>query len=1348
MKTQNIRRFQRRFVTIPLYIILLVVSVAFRASGQTAVEKIAIEQGLLNNYVTCVFQDSKGFIWIGTKEGVGKFDGVVFRNFTHNPEDPTSLIGSEVWDIAEDRSGNIWVGTNEGLNLLNRDQDQFRHFQLGSGDDPKGNLVSRILVDKSGSLWVGNGSGNLFLFDPESQGFLKFPTAGMAEVRDIAETSDGRLLVAYGAWVLRNKQGGIKSFDKQSREYVAFFGEAKTSGLSVTKLILRERSVYLSTYHRGIYRYDLDSRELEEVEAGNGERPELIYHMAKRTNGEIIVGTDGKGIYSLEANADRLVPIPENKDLSSQAITFVMEDKSGLTWAGTVNGGLSVLDPRKSLFENWKFTQDPKNGLSGKSVLSLAASSKGGVWIGLDHGGLNYYDPRGDKFEYFDKHGNKPADNVVNGIFEAQNGNLWLGYYQQGLGEYNTKNDVFKNYSNSEWLYQDGYVKAFFEDQEGTIWVATRNQGLIYQNFKTGARGKYKHDPSEPASLPHNHVTQIIPKDSSHLWIATFNGFSLLDKKTGQMTNYTHSPTDRNSLVGSRVYSLCKDRQENLWIATDKGLDYFDVETERFTHYNVSHGLPSNTIKGVIFDGNQDLWISSNRGISRLSTASMEIVNYSYEDGINGIEFNENSLAIDRNGKLYFGGVYGVTAFHPDSLKTNSYSPPVYITDIYLHNRPLKSYQKDGLLSRPAIETEELELKHFQSDISFDFIALNYTSAEKNSYAYYLEGYDDDWNYVGNVRSARYTNLAPGDYTFYVKASNNDGLWNDVPAKISMRILSPWWKTWWAYALYFLAIVLSIFGVSRASLNRLKLLNDLKLERMEKQNQENLYRLKLDLFTTISHEFRTPLSLIIGPIENLIENYRLDKDGNHYLRIVHQSAARLKKLADQLLDFRKSEDGTISLIPSKVDIVSFLSKRIEQFEYLAKDNDIEICSLFETSYQEMCFDEDKMDIVIYNLLSNAFKFTKPGGKVSIGLKVLTDSNSIEIQVKDNGIGITEEDQKRIFDAYYQSNHNKPGTGIGLSIARTYVRLHGGEVSLKSKPGLGSIFYVTIPMASSEELVSNQALRMAQPKKVLKYYDRGEVQFSSSKDKVLIVEDDPQMQTFLEQSLEKYFQVKTANNGVEGKLIADTWQPNLIVTDIMMPEMDGLSLCRLLKQNFSTSHIPIILLSAKTNESTLQDGYELGADDYILKPFSPKVLRTRIRTIISDRERLKRLFSEPRDEAQPVFGLTELDSSFLDTANQIIENNLSNPEFDVNSLVKELGMSRSQVFRKIKGITGQSPHQFLQTSKLNKAAKLLTRSGLNVSEVAYELGFGSVRNFRIAFKKQFDTSPTEYVRNSK
>lgn len=1348
MKTQNIRRPLRLFTKGLVGAFALFALSIFKSTGQISVEKIAIEKGLLNNYVTCVFQDSKGFIWVGTKEGASRFDGVVFQHYTHNPADSTSLSGSEVLDITEDREGNIWIGTTEGLNLLSKDQDRFVHYKLGSGIDSKENLISKVFVDDSGSFWVGTGSGSLFLFEPKSRSFLEFPTEGMAEVRDIIEGSDGRLLIGYGAWVLRNKQGGIKGFDKKARKYVEFEGEEAVSGLSVTKLVLRNSFLYLSTYHKGVFSYGLATKRLTEIPAKDGDRPNLVYHMAKRANDELIIGTDGKGIFSLAADGNTLIPRLENKDLSSQAVTFVMEDNSGLVWAGTVNGGLNILDPRKNRFEHWEYTQDPKNGLSGRSVLSLEVSEKGGVWIGLDNGGLNYYDPVTGKFEFFDQKGNSPADKVINGLFEAKDGELWLGYYQKGLGTYDSKSNTFKSYPDTHWLRQDSYVKTFFEDRDGTVWVGTRNQGLIYYNPKSGARGKYQHDPSQDNSLRHNHVTQILSKDRDHLWIGTFDGFCLLNTKTGEIKNYTQSRGKKNTLVGSRVYSICKDQTENLWIATDRALNYFNTETGIFTEYNVSHGLPSNTIKGVVLDGNQDLWISSNRGITRFSTSAKRFTNYSYDDGINGIEFNENSLAIDRNGKLYFGGVYGVTAFHPDSLQTNSYLPPVYVTGIYIHNKSLKTLHDEGLLTSPASDRGEISLKHSQSDISFDFVALNYTSADKNSYAYFLEGYEDEWNYVGNSRLAKYTNLAPGSYTFHVKASNNDGVWNEVPAKISFRILSPWWKTWWAYSLYFISIVLSVFGISRASLHRLNLLNDLKLERMEKQNQEKLYRLKLDLFTNVSHEFRTPLSLIIGPIENLINQYKLDREGNNYLHLIHQSSARLKKLADQLLDFRKSEEESISLIPNKRDIVSFVSGRVGQFEYLAKQNRITLCKFYSPEYLEMCFDEDKMDTVLYNLLSNAFKFTKPGGKVIIELKKLAETNSLQISVKDDGIGVSEGEQKKVFDAYYQSSHYKPGTGIGLSITKSYVELHGGEISLKSKPGTGSTFTVRIPInrsMSSGELPNPQVI----PKENdLKYFDRQEVHLSSPKQKVLIIEDDPQMQVFLERSLRERFIVKTANNGLEGKLLAETWQPNLIVSDIMMPELDGLGLCRMLKDNFSTSHIPIILLSARTNEDTVQGGYDRGADDYIFKPFSPRVLISRVNNIISQRERLRHLFSEPRKEDYSVFGLSDLDTSFLDKANQVIEKNLSNPEFDVNSLVNELGMSRSQVFRKIKGITGQSPHQFLQTSKLNEAAKLLTRSGLNVSEVAYELGFGSVRNFRIAFKKQFHSTPSEYIQSTK
>lgn len=1311
--------------------------------AQTAINQITSEDGLLNNYVTSIYEDQQGFIWIGTKEGVSKFDGVGYLHLTHNPADSLSLSSNIVLDIIQDKNGDIWIATNEGLNLLENGKESIQQINF-KGKVPKGNYISKLFIDASDKLWIGTGSGSLYGYNPKNKEFEYFPMENMAEIRDMIQFDDQKILIGYGDWVLRNKKGGAMLFDCKTQKYEELDSALNLGDLSITKFLKQDQKIVITTYNKGVFVWNPANKSFGKIE--NPEYvTDLIYHMISKPNGDIWLATDGKGIARLDLNSQKITAMPENKSLNGKAITYLLEDKNNIVWAGTVNGGINKIDPHKTKIEHWAFTNDPASGLSGKSVLSLANSHNGGIWVGMDHGGLNYYNPNSGEFEYYlsSTLSSPMADAVILGLLEDSNENLWIGHYLKGLGRLKKGKNNSEQFINDKWLYGATFIKAIYEDIDGTIWLGSRNQGLIKISPDLRQSENFKHNANNKNSIPHNHVSVIIEKDKDHLWIGTFNGFSLFNKKTGEIQNFSYNPENINSLEGEIVYSMCRDALGNIWIATDKALNFLDVSSYKFTHYNVSHGLPSNTIKAVIIDDSQKLWVATNRGLSHFDPSTENFTNYGYQDGVLGIEFNENAVVKDPSGRLYFGSVDGVTSFHPNEIKTNSTPPPIYLLRLLISNKVVKTGDKTGVLTKPLSKTRHITLNYNQADFSLEFIALNFTSPQKNQYAYKLDGFDKAWNTIGNERKAVYTNIDQGEYTFMVKAANNDGVWNDIPRTLSITILPPWWKTWWAYSIYMGIVLIAVYGISRASNQRMKLQNALKLERLEKQQHETLSKLKINFFTNISHEFKTPLTLISGPAHSLGSLKNLPSEGRYYTKLIQSNAKRLQVLVNQLMDFRKAEEGEVSLGKKTTELMSFLDACLDNFCFLADQQGIKIEKEYETDSLFMEVDQSKLDIILFNILSNAFKFTPSGGTVKVGFKTL--KNEVEIFVKDTGIGIPDEDIQNIFEPFYQSKHDLPGTGIGLPLSKTYMQLHGGRIDVESKLNSGSNFSLYFPWNSIHETNSNfnnTEISSTSPKNFSE--PKSLIELSKIAEKLLIIEDDIQMQNFIISCFKPYYQIKAASDGSLGKEIAEEWQPDLIISDVMMPKMDGISMVKLLKSNFMTSHIPVILLTAKADEEDVQNGLLSGADDYIPKPFNPPILTSKVKSLISNRKNLQAIYGQSSTKEPEKLGLKQLDKDFIHKINQILLENFSNPEFDINSLAEIVGLSRSQLFRKIKGITGETPHSYLQSYRLNQAKDLLLNSGLNISEVAYDLGFGTDKNFRIAFKKYFNCSPREYL----
>lgn len=1340
---------------------------------------LKMEDGLLNNDVSCIYQDSQGFIWIGTKEGLNRYDGNRFMAFVHDPQDSTSLSNGNVLNILEDSSGKLWVGTSRGLNVLKEDQRGFKRYfhRVEEKTSLSHNKASSIYEDKNGQLWIGTGAGGLHLYNRKEDSFQRFPRSGKAELRSIVEAADGRLILGYGAWVLRRLKGGISLFDKKKKAYLDTKEEILTEDLSITSLSIDQQdNLWIGSYNKGFHHYQLKEKKLTEltkpVYLQQSSRPMRIYHLLESEEEVIFLATEDSGIQVFDKNGFSFLEIDlysGTNGLSSKVTTFIFKDRTGIYWVGTGNEGINIYDSHKSQFNHLGIDAGGSNGLSGKSVLALTESKRGGLWIGLDKGGLNYYNKKTRQVKYFlHQAGNtdSPGENVVNGLLESSKGELLIGYYLRGFDILDVERNHFTHYDDQQAVEGATYIKCFFEEGADVLWLGSRQQGLIRFDRKTGQSVKYKHDPANDRSISHNHVSAIMPEDEASLWIGTFRGIGLFNKKEGAFKSWTYDPDDQHSISGIEVYTICKDNKGGLWIGTDNGLNYFDREQEQFIRYYNSDGLPSNTIKGILCDENNDLWISTNRGLSRFSIHDKTFKNYGFEDGLKGLYFNENAALKTSDGILMFGSTNGVAYFHPENIRSNPLPPPVVITEFLIHNKPVEIGGTDSPLEKHISRTKTVNLNYRQNVFTFEFAALSFTASTKNQYAYMLEGFEQEWNYVGDQKNATYTNIAPGNYTFRVKASNNDGIWNEEGTSIYLIILPPWWKTWWAYVLYLSLILVLIVGVRQTALYRAELLNTVKIERLEKEKASEFNRMKTNFFTNISHEFKTPLTLILGPLEkiNASEQLNLKSGMRKQFALMQQNARRLLRLITLLIESQKNEFTGMKLHAAEDNIIPFLKEIIDAFDNMAKERQIQLVFTHQAPDLKLWFDREKLDIVLYNLLSNAFKYTNSGGSVEVSLTVeetalqgIPSPKQINISVRDSGKGIAPENLDKIFERYYKADQDSRGTGIGLFFSKSIIELHHGQISVVSELKKGSCFTISLPLGNKHLLSDEIAPSVPdfvqtvifrpniEPETIIPVheYTAREPSEKANKPVVLIVEDNYDVLVFLRESLSPSYQIAAAFNGLEGLKVAGECHPDLIVSDIMMPEMDGIEFCVRIKSNLATSHIPVILLTAQSGDEKTFLGLESGADDFISKPFNPQLLEIKISNVIATRQMLKQRFRQELLLSPKEITVTSLDEQFMARVVELMEKHIDDPNFNIDVLVEKINMSRSPFFRKIKAITGQTPSEFIRLYKLKRGAQLLQQSGKTVAEIAYDLGYSSPKIFRMHFKRQFGQTPSEY-----
>lgn len=1339
---------------------------------------LSLEEGLSQSSVICVLQDHKGFLWFGTRDGLNRYDGYTFKKYRYNSQDSGSLSNSYIRFLYEDEYNNLWIGTNNGLNKYIADKDSFKRYSqnLGKTQNESANEIWSIVSYNKDYLWLGTGFG-LKKFDTRKGTFSRYDIIdnkkkGSNDVtRNLLKTSDGAL------WICTNT--GV-DFYAPKRKIKIHYSNIRNGANSIPiefPIIYQDNDKNLWLGHRGgLALLNKKKNVFEQFVLPSGSVLNIVAEVRTIQQdylGNLWVGTYN-GVYIMNSNKSSIVHAHHDENnpysLSQNSVYKIFEDSQANIWIGTYAGGINFYDRSYDLIKN--FSSGTNNSkLNYKVVSSIVEDQDQNLWIGTEGGGINFLNRKTGLFSYYKHNDNDPnslsTDNVKS-IIQTKSGNFWIGTHDGGLNFLNPKQKPFKfqkykSIPGDNRSISNNRIISLFEDYKNNIWIGTSGGGINVMEDASKSTTRIQ-DPSEYIGSIIYSITKT--SDNTVLLISGNKGLAKVNCTTHKITPI-HYKVKKDLYNTSATLYAYEDRNKNIWIATEgDGLYFYNTKSKKSTKYGISQGLPNEVIYGILEDDYNNLWISTNYGISRFNFTSHQFKNFDMSDGLLGNEFNYGSFLKLKNGDLMFGGENGINFFNPNSIVENAFIPSVYIASILVNNKPF--------LEKNEAENE-IELKYNQNDFSFNFVALSYSQPNKNQYAYKLEGFDKDWNYIGNKKSATYTNIDAGDYVFKVKASNSDGLWNEKGDSINVRILPAPWRSWWAYLIYSILFIAVLLLIRKYSLLRIHEKNELKQERLQKEKIEEINQLKLQLFTNISHDLRTPLTLIIGPLERMLAK----KMGNAYIQeqheTMHRNASVLLQLVNQLLDFRKSESGKLQLKASKNNIVPFVENIKLSFEELAKEKQIKYS--FQASSQdiEVWFDTINLKKVIYNLLSNAFKFTPNGGEISIALSTTVTNNKrgnptdfLELVIRDSGKGIPQKNLKYIFDRFYQLEEDEnvrsgTGTGIGLALAKNIVKLHKGIIKAISNEGEGTSFIVLLPLGkdhlkedkilnSKEDAIDNEgSFYLDKPNYLMdNLSDNDTTEEGIDKDKslpvLLIVEDNKEVRAFIKNIFKTNYTVYEAENGQKALDIANKNSIDLIISDVMMPVMDGIEFCSKIKTNILTSHIPVILLTAKTSEESQKSGYTIGADAYITKPFDTNLLEVRVNNILKSRKSLIEKFKidtilEPKE-----LTATSADEMFLQKAIDLIEQNMTNTEYTINDFISEMNMSRSVLYRKLKALTDQSITEFIRTIKLKRAAQLILKTQLSISEIAFDLGFNDLKHFRISFQKLFNELPSQYRAN--
>lgn len=1315
----------------------------------------SVQDGLSQLHVNTIYQDKTGYIWLGTRNGLNRFNGNTFTVFQNSNDDPNSISNSTVTCITEDTLRNIWVGTENGLNRLDTKRNGFRHYFISPEKSAINDKILSLAVDNDNTLWVGT-RNDMYVYNRKDDRLERM------SIKGVDGNSVNAILVRGNLIYIGTTNQGLKVYDRIKKRVVATYNTKSATRRLPSDYVKdiyvdRKNNLWISTYEDGVCVIRYGQNTVETFNTSNG--------------------------------------------LSSNRVRSLRESPVGEIWVGTY-GGLNIINPVTNRIT--VYNEGMMGEHSYRSIYSIFFDRMSTVWIGTYYGGVVYYNPYGHLFNYFNpSKGTKKDIGVIDDAVEVGN-MLYICTEGSGLVEFNRETSEFNNYELSDrattafkTIYKDGdrllcstnkgeiytfnpaskqFVKTWESPIKRPIYCLKRNRagqlmvggigpksGLTFINADGTSYYTFPLKGGKRISFP-NVICVCEVENDVYLIGTKSNGLYCYDK-INQRLLYA----DRLKSVGQFISCILKDRSGRIWVSSlENGLSEVSLATGKITTYDEKSGLKDNQICKVVESNDNTLWLSSLNGISNFDLRTHKFVNYGKESGIHIQEFTVCSGMRLSNNDVFFGGNNGFVLFNPTEIITNPAVPPIVIENLFVNNKVVTPGDETGILEDNIMAQKKIVLSYDQANFNIEYCALSYVFNNKSEYKYKLEGFDKEWNYVGNRRTAYYTNVPAGTYRFVVIGSNNDGVWNEEGASITIVVRPPLWKTWWAYLIYIICISAITYRLAKHSAEKRRMKNSILVEREAAKVHEQYYQERNRLFTNFSHELRTPLTLIMAPLDDLAQSKELDSGMRYKMGLIQRNARRMMRLVNNLMDLQKNESGSMKLQVAEYDFIKFTKEVVLAFKDMAIYRNIHLEFKHQEENITSYFDWNLFEKVYYNLLSNAFKNVPNDGHVTLSVETREgkdlaafgckdsrllggQAKYIAVAVRDNGGGIAPGELDKIFKPFYQvaqNEHSKSGTGIGLSLTQAIVFMHHGTIwAENAENGTGAVFKFVIPADAS--LYGKEQWAAKKVESAVEYdLDIPETEYEPETERkksatILVVEDNRDLNDYICSCLSEKYNVIGVTNGEKALEKAISVLPNLIITDLMMAKMDGMELIAHLKENINTSHIPIIMVTAKSNPEDIQKGYEAGADEYITKPFDPKILKIRVDNIIASRENLKKVYGKNFSLESLGVDLTSVDEKFMQSLYDLLQRNISNSDMNLEDVCQEMGFSKSNLYRKIKQITGLSPNEFVRKYRLETAAKMLRETDKNITEIYYSVGFNSLAYFSNCFKTQYGMSPTEF-----